>query len=156
MSIELNISLPGGVWQRVREVRAKVAEAASELSTEVRTAAVMVTAELVENAIKYGESVPGCEDVQVHVTISSTQVAIEVANGATSRPALNELFERVEQISTSDNREGLYIKRLEEMLQSPGLSGKLGLYRIGFEGNFELTCRHDGQILTVRATRELS
>lgn len=156
MSIELNLSLPGGVWQKVRDVRAQVARAATGLPPEIATAAVMVTAELVENAIKYGESVPGCEDVRVHVSISSTTITIEVANGVTSRSSLDELFERVDQIVQSDDRGGLYIKRLEEMLHSPGISGKLGLFRIGFEGNFELSCRHDGEILTVSATRELS
>jgi anti-sigma regulatory factor (Ser/Thr protein kinase) len=138
MTAELTLSVPGGVWQRVREARGRVAELASGVSEEIRTAAVMVTAELLENAIKYGEAVAGCEDVVVHVTIDPSQVSIEVINGASSR----------DQVA-----EPLYISRLEQMLESPGVSGKLGLYRIGFEGNFDLSCRYEFPVLTVRATR---
>ena len=154
--IELSFQLPGGIWQRVREVRARVAEVAAGLPAEVRDAAVMVTAELVENAIKYGESVPRCQDVNVLVSIQPDQVVIEVVNGASDASLLTELFERVQQIQTSDDRESLYIGRLSEMLATPGVGGKLGLYRIGFEGNFNLECRHDDQVLTVRATRLLA
>jgi len=150
------MSLPGGIWQRVREVRRRVGEAAHELPPEVRDAAVMVTAELVENAIKYGESVPGCEDVQVHVVLRPELVHIEVHNGVSVPSSADELFERIRQIQESEDREALYINRLSEMLSSPGQSGKLGLYRIGFEGKFELECRVEQQVLKVRATRVLS
>ncbi len=154
--VELSFQLPGGIWQRVREVRSKVAEVAASLPAEVRDAAVMVTAELVENAIKYGESVPGCPDVNVLVSIQPERVVIEVVNGASDASMLTELFERVDQIQASDDREALYIGRLSEMLATPGVGGKLGLYRIGFEGNFNLECHHEDQILTVRATRLLA
>jgi hypothetical protein len=137
----------------VREARGRVAELASGVSEEIRTAAVMVTAELLENAIKDGEAVPGCEDVLVHVSIAPEAVTIEVINGASSRDHIAELLERIEQIRRSPSREALYISRLEEMLETPGVSGKLGLYRIGFEGNFDLTCSYEFPVLKVRATR---
>lgn len=149
------MSLPGGIWQRVREVRRRVGETARELPPEVRDAAVMVTAELVENAIKYGESVPGCEDVEVYVRIGADRVVIEVHNGVSTAAITAELTERIRQIRESDDREALYVGRLSEMLSEPGQSGKLGLYRIGFEGKFELECQVDEQVLKVRATRVL-
>lgn len=154
--ISLSLQLPGGIWQRVREVRSRVAEVAAQLPVDVRDAAPMAAAELVENAIKYGESVPNCPDINVLVSITAERITIEVSNGASDRAALDELFQRVQQISQSDDRESLYIGRLTEMLSTPGAGGKLGLYRIGFEGNFDLECHHADQILTVRATRTLS
>ena len=154
--IELALQLPGGIWQRVREVRNRVAEVCAGLPADVRDAAPMVAAELVENAIKYGESVPGCPDINVLVSITDRRITIEVSNGASARGPLDELFERIDQITRSDDRESLYIGRLTEMLATPGAGGKLGLYRIGFEGNFDLECHHADQILTVRATRTLA
>jgi hypothetical protein len=152
--IDLALSVPGGVWQRVREVRRTVEEAGKDLPDEIRTAAVMVTSELVENAVKYGESVPACPDIQVRVSISDTRIVIEVANGASATDELTELFERVAQIRDSESREQLYMGRLTELLERPGSTGKLGLYRIGFEGKFDLESVLDGQTLIVRATRE--
>ncbi len=152
--IDLALSVPGGVWQRVREVRRTVDEAGKDLPAELRTAAVMVTSELVENAVKYGESVPECPDIQVHVSISDERVAIEVKNGASSADELAELFEGIAQIRAAENAEELYMARLTELLERPGSTGKLGLYRIGFEGKFDLESTLVGQTLTVRANRE--
>lgn len=149
------MSLPGGIWQRVREVRRRVGEIARDLAPEVRDAAVMVAAELVENAIKYGESTPGCEDIEVHVRIETERVVIEVHNGVSNPATTAELSERIRQISESDDREALYVGRLTEMLSEPGQSSKLGLYRMGFEGKFTLEYQVDDQVLKVRATRVL-
>jgi anti-sigma regulatory factor (Ser/Thr protein kinase) len=153
-SVDLSMSVPGGVWQRVREVRRSVEEAGKDLPSELRTAAVMVTSELVENAVKYGESVADCSDIQVRLVISDERITVEVSNGVTSPGELTELFERVRQISESDNKEQLYMARLTELLEQPGTSGKLGLYRIGFEGKFDLESVLEGQTLTVRAQRD--
>lgn len=154
--MELTLSLPGGMWQRIRDVRHRVAEAGAHLSEEVRAAAVMVTGELVENAVKYGACVPELDDVVVRVSIDEARVSVEVSNGVSSGAALDEVEARIERIRTSPSREELYIGRLQELLRAPGATGGLGLYRIGFEGGFELSCERAGQVLTVRATRELS
>jgi len=39
------------------------------------------------------------------------------------------------------------------LLAHPDESGKLGVYRIGFEGGFELACEYTKSVVTVTATR---
>jgi hypothetical protein len=153
VAVEVRLSLPSDVWQRIREVRSQVAEAFRDLPFEVRTAAQMVTGELVENAVKFGEPVASCPDVRVRAAVEQGRVVVEVSNGVASRASIEHLLLMIQKISKSESRELLYIARLEEMLRSPATRGGLGLYRIGFEGNFDLTCHLDGEILTVRAVR---
>jgi hypothetical protein len=151
--VELTLSLPGGMWQRIRDVRSRVSEAAAHLSPELRAAAVMVTGELVENAVKYGVCLPDLDDVVLRVSIGEAAVSIEVSSGAASQEAIDEVAARIRRIQSTADRESLYVARLEELLRTPGASGGLGLYRIGFEGRFELSCENVGRVLTVRATR---
>ena len=47
----------------------------------------------------------------------------------------------------------LYVARLQELLADPDASGKLGLYRIRYEGGFQLASKYEGQVLTITATR---
>lgn len=154
-NVELTLNLPGGMWQRIRDVRSRVSEAAAHLPAEVRAAAVMVTGELVENAVKYGVCVPELDDVVVHLAIGEGAVSVEVSNGVASQGAIDEVAARVRRIQEADDRESLYVARLEELLRTPGASGGLGLYRIGFEGRFDLSWEKVGRVLTVRATRAL-
>lgn len=153
--MELTFNLPGGMWQRIRDVRRRVEEAGAHLPPEHRAAAVMVTGELVENAVKYGVCVPDLDDVVVRISIDNASVSIDVSNGVASPEAFGEVAGRIRQIQSSADRESLYVARLEELLRTPGSAGGLGLYRIGFEGQFDLSCDHVGQVLTVRATRAL-
>lgn len=153
--VALTLSLPGGMWNRIREVRRCVAEATAHLSREISAAAEMVTGELVENAVKYGTIVPGLDDVVVHVRVEDREVKILVTNGVGATAAADEVAARIARIQASPSREALYVGRLEELLRTPGAAGGLGLYRIGYEGKFELSCECVGQVLTVKATREL-
>lgn len=153
--MELMLSLPGGLWDRIRSVRERVAEACAELPADVRAAAVMVTSELVENAIKYGVVVQGMDEVMVRFRIDTGRITVEVDNGVATQAAIDRVAEHVEQIRQASCRADLYIARLQELMRCPGAPGGLGLYRIGFEGEFDLSYESDGRTLTVRATRDL-
>ena len=152
---ELSVELPGGLWERVRELRAQVSRLAGELPAALR-AAEMATAEMVENAIKYGERGPRCEGVLVRVAIEEQHIAIEVGSGVSRGDHVAELRARIEQIEAAEDREALYVGRLAGMLSSPETSGKLGLYRVAFEGGFDLRCEIREQVLWIRATRALT
>lgn len=156
MTQELSLRLPGGIWKRIRDLRKQVSEMSTMLSAELREALVMATTELVENAVKYGENAPLYEDVSIRVALDPTRIVVEVCNGVVEPQSLHELFARVEEIKKSEDREALYTKRLTEILSDPTISGKLGLYRVAFEGGFDIECTLEGQMLCVRATRELT
>ena len=152
-SFELSIPI---VWQYVRDVRARVRAVLASHPPELRDAAVMVASELVENAIKYGESVPKAPEAVIRVGVSDTEIRVEVSNGVRSTDIVRELRTHIEQITNASNRGDLYVARVEELLNSANTRGRLGLYRIGHEGGFELSCSYVDQVLTVTATRGIS
>ncbi len=156
MRADLQLNVPN-IWQHVREVRRQVASALQGLPAEVREAAEMTASELVENAIKYGDSVQDCPDVRLSLRISDEAITIEVANGVRSPELLGELLSRLEAISASQDREQLYLDRLQVLMSDPHASGKLGLYRIGFEGKFDLSHEFESgrEVLKVKATRRM-
>jgi hypothetical protein len=144
------------VWHYVREVRQRLGHALSEQPAELREAAVMVASELVENAIKYGESVPGAAEATIELFVDDDQIRIEVSNGLRERATAAEIEGMIRSISGAEQPGALYIQRLHELLEAPDARGKLGLYRIGLEGGFTLDCDYDDEILTITATRGIS
>lgn len=141
------------VWQYVRDVRRGFGEALADQPAELRAAAVMVASELVENAIKYGESVPGAPSASIELFVSADQIRIEVTNGLRSAEVARELDAHLKRIAAATDRAALYVERLHELLDSPERSGKLGLHRIGLEAGFDLSCTYEEQKLTIVATR---
>ena len=113
----------------------------------------MVASELVENAMKYGKSLPHIAVPVFCLSRANNNLLIEVANGATSMNSVNELRERIELIAKSPNREELYLSRLCEIMENRHQFGQLGLYRIGYEGGFTLTFDYSNEILSVTAMR---
>ncbi|MCA9627614.1 MAG: hypothetical protein KC766_08115 [Myxococcales bacterium] len=155
MDAELDFQIPGRVWEDVREVRSRIADTASGLPRDVAAATVMCASELVENALKYGASVPGQSEIAVRLHVTDDHVTVEVTNGVAAMDRLNDLTARVTQIQQASDRHALYLARLQELLDDPTTSGKLGLYRIGYEGQFDLSCSYADNIVSVRATRGL-
>jgi anti-sigma regulatory factor (Ser/Thr protein kinase) len=149
--LELSIA---PVWSRVREVREHVARLVEQAPPALRAASIMTASELVENAIKYGETVAGAEAVSFVFHAAPDRIRIEVKNGSTNRAGVAELRRRIEEISSAEDRQAMYLFRLEELLRCPDQSGKLGIYRIGFEGGFELGFDYVDDVVTVTATRQ--
>jgi hypothetical protein len=142
------------MWPNVRKTRQEVATALEAYGPGVRNAAVMTASELVENAIKYGESVPGAETVKFVLEATPALCRIQVSNGSTNATGVAELSRRVQELARAKDKQALYMARLEELLAHAEESGKLGVYRIGFEGGFELECDYTNHVVTVTATRK--
>ena len=87
--------------------------------------------------------------------MTENQIQLTVSNGVASESAVEELKKRLAQIADTESKEQLYMNRLQQMLDDPMQTGQLGLYRIGFEGRFRLTCQYCDHVLTVRASREI-
>jgi hypothetical protein len=114
----------------------------------------MTASELVENAIKYGESVPGAPTVTFALEATGRRLSIRVINGSTNTLGVAELERRVKDLASAPNKEALYLARLEQLLEHAEDSGKLGLYRIGFEGGFDLAFDYRNDVVTMTATRD--
>ena len=149
--LEINLEL---MWPNVREIRERVSNALAACPSQLRSAAIMTSSELVENAIKYGESVPAAKSVAFLLEATADQVFIRVVNGSTNSAGVAELERRVQELGAAPDKQALYLARLEQLLADADESGKLGIYRIGFEGGFDLQLDYTNSIVTVTATRK--
>jgi hypothetical protein len=141
------------MWPHVRQIRQQVAAALEPYGPELRSAAVMTASELVENAIKYGENVAAAPSVTFALEATGGRISIRVANGSTNGAGVAELARRVKDMAAAPNKQALYMARLEELLAHSDDSGKLGIYRIGFEGGFDLALDYSNDVVIVTATR---
>jgi hypothetical protein len=155
VAVRIDISIQP-VWTIVRQIRQEVDRGLTKYTHDVRAAAVMTASELVENAVKYGEAVPRAERISFALVACDDAVRIEVANGTTNTAAVAQLRARIDAVARTENRTQLYLGRLEQLLVSPSESGGLGLYRIAFEGAFDLSCSYEEQVMTVTAVRRVS
>jgi hypothetical protein len=153
MEAHLEINLEP-MWPNVREIRERVSNALAACPSQLRSAAIMTSSELVENAIKYGESVPAAKSVAFLLEATADQVFIRVVNGSTNSAGVAELERRVQELGAAPDKQALYLARLEQLLADADESGKLGIYRIGFEGGFDLQLDYTNSIVTVTATRK--
>lgn len=141
------------MWPNVRKIRQQVGAALESFRPELRSAAMMTASELVENAIKYGENVAAAPSVTFSLDATGGRISIRVANGSTNGAGVAELERRVNDLASATNKQTLYLARLEELLAHADDSGKLGIYRIGFEGGFDLALDYSNDVVTVTATR---
>jgi hypothetical protein len=148
----VNASLPH-TWDHIRKIRKSVGEALKNSDPSLRAAAMMVTSELVENAVKYGEEVAAAPHITVALTVRKNQLVISVTNGSADLSGIKELQRRIEEIVHAPDKSTLYMARLEELLAEPTETGKLGLYRIAFEGQFDLHFEYIDQVVSITATR---
>lgn len=143
-------------WSNVRALRGAVGDALSEFPEEVRSAAVMTASELLENAIKYGERLPVAPSVRFTLSADDLAVEISVVNGTTVPDYVRDLETCIAEVQAADDKAALYVSKLESLLDaSPEESAGLGIYRIGLEGQFDLRCSYDNQVVSVFATRKL-
>src|SRR5262245_48986145 len=104
------------MWPNVREIRQRVGTALEDCPSHLRSAAVMTASELVENAIKYGESVPGAKTVTFMLEANSESIFIRVVNGSTNTLGVAELQRRVQELRQAADKQALYLARLEQLL----------------------------------------
>ena len=143
------------VWSRVRDIRREVGARLASTPEELRRATMMTASELMENAIKYGESVPAAPRIEFTMTSDGGEVRIVVVNGTTDVAAVGELRHRVSELARAEDKTALYVSRLQQLLANSAESGKLGIYRIGSEGGFDLECEYADSVVTVVAVRRI-
>lgn len=155
MHKNISVEIPVA-WHFVKTVKRLVEDSMQEFPVSLRYAASMVAAELVGNTIKYGEPTPEAPHATFSMQVTDSQIAIEVKNGVTSSERVQEVSKRLEEMAASTSKEVFYLKRLQEILAGSSSSSQLGLYRIGYEGEFDVSCTYRNNVLSVRATRGLS
>jgi hypothetical protein len=131
-------------WEMVDRLRSSVKSCFSAVFSETDgcETVAMVTGELLENAIKYGDWSGGEQHFQLKVWGEGRHAVISVENPVrdddASVRALNEILRWMKVFPTADEA---YKARLLEIAETPagerGLN-RLGLVRIAYEGNCTL------------------
>jgi hypothetical protein len=130
-----------------------VREALADRDQETRDAAGITVSELLENAMKYGSSVPGMPQVEFTLIVGDDEVRIEVSNGVESLQSIAEVCAHIEAISAGSNKEALYVARVQKLVDAQDSRTQLGLLRIAYEAGFDLSYQHADRIITVAAWR---
>lgn len=145
-------------WSILKEVEEKTEEFMKKrvTSRDVIEATIMCTAELVENAIKYGSANTGHNNITFDLSTHDDTIYIKVSNGIKDDLDVKNVKLHIDKVRTSDDPSKLYTDRLMELMENikPGIS-QLGLYRIAYEGEFKLDYSYKDKILTVTAVRKL-
>lgn len=154
MSAQRTLVLPL-LSQVLRNLQLMIDELLQSFPAEVRHATGVVATELVSNAVKYGVSLPHAPNAQVTLITADKQIQLAVSNGVATDDEVKALRAHLGELRDAAGHASPYRRRLQQLLDDPRQTGRLGLYRIGCETQFALACDYADQILTVTATRTL-
>jgi len=150
-------------WRNVDLLRTSVQNCFTAVFADVDGchAIAMVTGELLENALKYGDWVSGDRAMfrlRVH-GCSNSVVAVSVQNPLSpSDPNALNLVKAIEEINSYAKPEQAYRARMLQIAQSEEDTSpsRLGLVRIAFEGNCKLAAKIENGTVTVTAALDLT
>lgn len=142
-------------WANVRDIRMQVSHALVAQSQDIRDATCMVVSELLENAVKYGGSMPESRRLDFALAVEDDKIEVRVTSGATSGEHVQRLTQRVHEVNETERSGVLYLQRFHDLLNDPNQSGGLGIYRICVEGGFKLSVSQEGDVLAVVARRSM-
>lgn len=145
-------------WSIIKTIRDKVESLVASKDELLAYACKMASSELVENAIKYGCSISDDKGIDFNFSLGSNIVKIEVTNGIIHISDYENVKKHINEINASDNPHDLYLKRLTILMEQKNIrQSQLGLYRIAYEGEFELQHKYDESrnVLTVTAVKSI-
>ena len=150
-------------WRNVDLLRTSVQNCFTAVFADVDGchAIAMVTGELLENALKYGDWVSGDRAMfRLRVHGKANQVVeVSVQNPLKSDEGnAQTLLKSVEWINSFPKPEAAYRARMMQIAQNEedAAPSRLGLVRIAFEGNCRLAARVDNGTVTVTAALDLT
>ena len=159
MPLDFSIDVPvRSEWASAERLRASVRGCVLAMYGDVDAshALSLVTAELAENAIKYGRWNDVAETFRLRVWGDRPRAHVTVESPVDPDPAATQrLFDTLRWIAGFATPEEAYRARLLEIAASPGVGGsRLGLVRLAYEASCTLRAEIDGEVL--RVTAEIS
>jgi len=148
-------------WRNIDLLRTSVQNCFAAVFADVDGchAIAMVTGELLENALKYGDWVSANRAMfRLRVVGDGKKIEVSVENPLKEQDKnAIELMKAIEWINSYPSPEEAYRARMMAIAQNMEESAsRLGLVRIAFEGNCRLSCRLAASTVTVIATLALS
>lgn len=155
--LRLDLAIPPD-WERIEPVRQAVALCAAAVfeDPELQERLAMVSAELLENAIKHGQPGPVFFSLRDRsdAVVVSVRNAVENTSGSTST-----LESRLSWIKSFPEPRDAYLSAMSVIYEDGARAGgsELGLIRIVYEGRCQIEClTSEPGWVTVRATYPLS
>ncbi len=143
-------------WDIVLKINDRIDEILPEAEGNFIDSLRMISTELVENAVKYGEPVSNLSGIEFELVVDSNKVLIRVDNGVHSEENIKQFMNSIDKISNSKDRFKLYADRLKELMKTSNMNeSQLGLFRIAYEGNCDLDYSYEDNILSVIAAMEI-
>lgn len=139
-------------WENVDRLRMSIQNCLTAIggATEAVEAFGTVTAELLENAIKYGVWHDPTAKVRLRVWGDGAEARVEVENPVdASSEDTQELIRTIDWLRSFPSAEEAYHAKLLEVAATAGGGSRLGLARIAYEGGCELFAEIDGSVLRV-------
>lgn len=151
-------------WRNVELLRTSVENCFQAVFADLdgKTAISMVTGELLENALKYGdwESAEASRAFRLRVAGDREHAVVTVQNPVKAGdPGLREVIDTVAWIRSFKSPGDAYRARLLEIAQSEdgdASPSRLGLVRVAYEGNCTVEASVEGGTLTVTARMQLA
>ena len=145
LTIEARVAKEWASAERLRTM-VRAGALAAGLGDDAAEALSVTTAELVENAVKYGgESAIG---LRVHAAGGRAEVAVEAASADPAQAA--RLFETLAWLASFPDAEAAYRARVEEIAGAPpGSESRLGLVRLAYEAGCTLRAERVGEGLRI-------
>jgi hypothetical protein len=145
-------------WENVDLLRTSLLNCFTAIFSEVdgMHAFSTVAAELLENAIKYGQWGDPSAKLHLRVWGDATVARVEVENPVdpTSDNA-RELMRTIDWLRTFPSAEHAYRAKLLEVATSEAGVSRLGLARIAYEGGCDLHAKIEGDVLSVTSVTRL-
>ena len=143
-------------WDNVKKINDEIADLLPLKNKELIESVKMVATELIENAVKYCEPTQDTPDIVIELIINKDNIILKVSNGVKTNSNTHALIDNIEIINTSDNHTTLYINRIKEISENKNMNKcGLGLYRIAYEGSFNLEYLYSNNKVTIIAGRKL-
>jgi hypothetical protein len=156
--VNFHLELPiGPEWQNVDLLRLAILNCLAAVfgDQELSESVGIVTSELLENAIKYGDwHKRGMRFLTLSVRGSGHEVRVEVASPITQgSPHLANITKTLTWIHKFPSAREAYISRMQMIAEQPEKTGesKMGLVRIAYEGPCRIEAAVEGDALHVRA-----
>jgi hypothetical protein len=156
--VNFHLELPiGPEWQNVDLLRLAILNCLAAVfgDQELSESVGIVTSELLENAIKYGDwACVGVPFLTLSVRGTGNEVRVEVVSPITQASThLENIRKTLAWIARFPSARDAYIARMQMIAEEPERTGesKMGLVRIAYEGPCTIDATVDGEALHVRA-----
>ena len=96
--------------------------------------------ELMENSIKYSQDASDYNEITTKITLNKRSLVITLSNYVKTDEDVRSLTTIINRINEYGKTKNLYLDRINEIISQDGIGkSQLGLYRIAYEAEFDIT-----------------